>query len=69
MREDTEYPPDATIPAPKFVIRDFVVGTSIAIIGNVTTNGSKVKVRQPAALTANSVQRGHLVKTQAGLKV
>ncbi|XP_070205737.1 cilia- and flagella-associated protein 251-like isoform X2 [Littorina saxatilis] len=46
MRVNTEYPLDASIPAPKFVIRDFVVGTSIAIIGNVTTNGSKVQVIQ-----------------------
>ncbi|KAL8575873.1 hypothetical protein ACOMHN_014878 [Nucella lapillus] len=46
MRENTEYPPDATIPAPKFVIRNFVVGTGVAVIGNVTTNGSKVQLIQ-----------------------
>lgn len=43
-REGTNYPPDATIQAKQFVIRDFVVGSSIAIFGNVTADGTKVKV-------------------------
>lgn len=43
-QEGSSYPLDATIPAPKFVIRDFVVGTNIAIIGNITADGSKIKV-------------------------
>ncbi|KAK7499056.1 hypothetical protein BaRGS_00009603 [Batillaria attramentaria] len=45
-REGSNFPPDATIPAPKFVIRDFVVGSSLAIIGNITADGSKVQVIQ-----------------------
>ncbi|XP_071110877.1 cilia- and flagella-associated protein 251-like [Haliotis cracherodii] len=42
--ENTKYPPDATIAAKKFVIRDFVVGSSIAIFGNITADGTKVEV-------------------------
>ncbi|ESO91649.1 hypothetical protein LOTGIDRAFT_191347 [Lottia gigantea] len=42
--EGTNYPGDATISAKKFVIKDFVVGTSIAIFGNVTADGTKVEV-------------------------
>ena len=41
-KEGTNYPPDATIEARKFVIRDFVVGSSIAVFGNVTADGTKV---------------------------
>ncbi|XP_052797898.1 cilia- and flagella-associated protein 251-like isoform X2 [Mya arenaria] len=43
-REGTNYPPDATIQARQFVIRDFVVGSSIAVFGNVTADGTAVKV-------------------------
>ncbi|KAL4223798.1 Cilia- and flagella-associated protein 251 [Mactra antiquata] len=43
-REGTNYPPDATIQARQFVIRDFVVGSNIAIFGNVTADGTNVKV-------------------------
>lgn len=43
-REGTNYPPDATIQAKQFVIRDFVVGSNIAIFGNVTADGTKVQV-------------------------
>lgn len=45
-KEGTNYPPDATIEARKFVIRDFVVGSSIAVFGNVTADGTKVDVSQ-----------------------
>ncbi|XP_071181145.1 cilia- and flagella-associated protein 251-like isoform X1 [Mytilus edulis] len=41
-KDGTNYPPDATIEARKFVIRDFVVGSSIAVFGNVTADGTKV---------------------------
>lgn len=43
-KEGSNYPPDATIEARKFVIKDFVVGSSIAIFGSVTADGTKVKV-------------------------
>lgn len=43
-KEGTNYPPDATIEAKKFVIRDFVVGSSIAVFGNITADGTKVDV-------------------------
>ena len=43
-REGTNYPPDATIDAKEFVIRDFVVSSSIAVFGNVTADGTKVEV-------------------------
>ncbi|KAK6192834.1 hypothetical protein SNE40_004236 [Patella caerulea] len=42
--EGSKYPGDATISAKNFVIRDFVVGTNIAIFGNVTADGTKVQV-------------------------
>ncbi|XP_067673834.1 cilia- and flagella-associated protein 251-like isoform X2 [Haliotis asinina] len=42
--ENTKYPPDATIAARKFVVRDFVVGSNIAIFGNITADGTKVEV-------------------------
>ena len=43
-REGSQYPPDATIDAKQFVIRDFVVSSSIAVFGNVTADGTKVEV-------------------------
>jgi len=43
-KEGTNYPPDATIEAKKFVIKDFVVGSSIAVFGSVTADGTKLKV-------------------------
>lgn len=43
-REGTNYPPDATIDARQFVIRDFVVSSTIAVFGNVTADGTKVEV-------------------------
>lgn len=43
-KEGSNYPPDATIEARRFVIKDFVVGSSIAIFGSVTADGTKVKV-------------------------
>ena len=43
-REGTNYPPDATISAREFVIRDFVVSSNIAVFGNVTADGTKVEV-------------------------
>ena len=43
-REGSQYPPDATIDARQFVIRDFVVSSSIAVFGNVTADGTKVEV-------------------------
>ena len=39
-----KYPTDSTIKARKFVIRDFVVGTSTAVVANVTVDGTDVKV-------------------------
>ena len=39
-----DYPPDATIKANKFVLRDFVLGTTNAIYAHVCTDGSDVKV-------------------------
>jgi hypothetical protein len=52
-KEGTNYPPDATIEARKFVIRDFVVGSSIAVFGNVTADGTKVDVSQQFILHYN----------------
>ena len=43
-KEGTKFPSDATKQAKPFVVRDFVVGTSIAVYGNVYTDGSKFKV-------------------------
>jgi len=43
-REGTNFPPDATIQARQFVIRDFVVGSNLAIFGDVTADGTTVKV-------------------------
>ncbi|XP_064612327.1 cilia- and flagella-associated protein 251-like isoform X2 [Liolophura sinensis] len=42
--ESSKYPPDATILASQFVIRDFIVGTHSAMFGHVTAEGTKVKV-------------------------
>lgn len=42
--DGSNYPPDATIKADKFVIKDFVIGSSIAILGSVTTDGTGVQV-------------------------
>merc|ERR1719277_1476647 len=42
--EDQHFPSDATKQAKPFVVRDFVVGTSIAVYGNIETDGSKFKV-------------------------
>ena len=41
----SKYPKDATIAAQQFAIRDFVVGTTTAVYGSVTTDGTEVKVR------------------------
>ncbi|XP_074641054.1 cilia- and flagella-associated protein 251-like [Tubulanus polymorphus] len=43
-REDTQYPPDATISAKQFFIRDFVVGSSAAIYAHVTTDGTVIDI-------------------------
>ncbi|KAL3856807.1 hypothetical protein ACJMK2_011524 [Sinanodonta woodiana] len=43
-KEGTNFPPDATIEAKQFVIQDFVVGSSIAVFGNITADGSKVQI-------------------------
>ena len=40
-----EYPPDATIAARPFVLRDFVAGTSSAVYAHITTDGTNVEVR------------------------
>ncbi|KAH9503910.1 Cilia- and flagella-associated protein 251 [Bulinus truncatus] len=42
--EGSKYPSDATKQAKPFVIRDFIVGTSIAIYCSINTDGSKIKV-------------------------
>ena len=39
-----KYPTDSTLKARTFVIRDFAVGTSTAIIANVTVDGTDVQV-------------------------
>ena len=39
-----DYPTDSSIGARKFVLRDFVVGTSNAIFAHVTTDGTDVTV-------------------------
>ncbi|XP_064647461.1 cilia- and flagella-associated protein 251-like [Lineus longissimus] len=42
--ENGEYPPDATISARKFVIRDYAVGTMSAVYGYITSDGTKVDI-------------------------
>ncbi|XP_025089746.1 cilia- and flagella-associated protein 251-like isoform X2 [Pomacea canaliculata] len=44
--QNNNYPSDTTIARQKFVVQDFVVGTSIATIGSITADGSKVKIIQ-----------------------
>ena len=41
---DSKYPPDATIAAKQFALRDFVIGTATAVYGRVNTDGTDVKV-------------------------
>ncbi|XP_059176207.1 cilia- and flagella-associated protein 251-like isoform X2 [Physella acuta] len=42
--EGSKYPSDATKQAKPFVIRDFIVGTAIAIYCSINTDGSKLKI-------------------------
>ncbi|XP_033747234.1 cilia- and flagella-associated protein 251-like isoform X1 [Pecten maximus] len=72
-KEGTNYPPDATIEAKKFVIKDFVVGSSIAIVGSITADGTKVKVIHREhdaaihALTAHPRQPYIVIGSYSGL--
>ncbi|KAL5017193.1 hypothetical protein ScPMuIL_006782 [Solemya velum] len=42
--DGTNFPPDATIQGRQFVIRDFVIGSSLAMFGSITADGTTVKV-------------------------
>ena len=42
--EDSEYPPDATIHASKFVTRNYTLSTTTAQIALIVADGTKVKV-------------------------
>ncbi|XP_013416583.1 cilia- and flagella-associated protein 251 isoform X1 [Lingula anatina] len=44
LKDQREYPADATIKAQKLIIRDFVVGTSTAVYGHITTQGTIIDV-------------------------
>ena len=44
VSEDSDYPPDATITASRFVTRNYTLSTSTAQIALIEADGPKVKV-------------------------
>ncbi|CAH1800946.1 unnamed protein product [Owenia fusiformis] len=43
-KPDSDYPPDATIKAKQFIVKNFIIGTTTAICAHVTTDGSTTEV-------------------------
>ncbi|WAR02599.1 CF251-like protein [Mya arenaria] len=65
-REGTNYPPDATIQARQFVIRDFVVGSSIAVpavvIGSYSGLLKVWNYEKKQVMVSRTFERGNLIR-------